>query len=109
MFLPTFEEDLMFNNINIYQIEITQQRVNEFMDMVLDEEMPNEYTLDLPEFSFKVNQSKKEFRILKRNYGCCKIEIGYLNDAQIDFCVYISYMTAIKSGFTAYLENKFNN
>jgi hypothetical protein len=109
MLLPQFEEDLMFKNINIYQLEITQQRIDDFIDMVIDEDMPNEYTLDLPEFSFKVNQSKKEFRILKRNYGRCRTEIVDLNDAQIDFCVYISYMTAIKSGFTAFLENKFNN
>ena len=104
-----FEEDLMFKNINIYQMKITQQRIDDFMAMVIDEDFPNEYTLDLPEFSFKVNQSKKEFRILKRNYRTAINSLGYMNDTQVDFCVYISYMTAIKSGFTAFLENKFNN
>ena len=107
----TFEEDLMFDDISFYSLEISDEKAKKFFEMIMADDMPNEYQIDLVEFSFKVNKSKMEFRILKRHYRNENHPFYKLQPSkqQVDFAVYMAYRTSMKAGFTSFLENKFNN
>jgi len=109
MKITEFADSMMFENIDIYKIEISDESVFKFKKQIFDDDLPNEYVVDLLEFVFKVNKSKKEFRILKRNYYDTEVFLGYPNKHQVDFATFTAYKTAMKAGFKVFLENKYSN
>ena len=109
MMINDFVDDLMFDNIEIYKLEITEEEVFRFKKQIFNDDLPNEYVIDLLEFTFKVNKIKKEFRILKRHYYDTEVYIGYPNKQQVDYTTFSAYKTAMKAGFQVFLENKYSN
>jgi hypothetical protein len=101
--ITTFEETMFFKDISIYQRDISKSKYFEFMELVIDEDLPDEYVVDLPELTFQINQVKREIRILKRNYS------PRFSDDIIDYSVYLIYKVATKSKFKFFFENKYNN
>lgn len=102
-------DDKIFNPISIYSLDISEESIEDFKKMVEREDLPDEVIVDTIEGVFKLNKVKKEFRILKRNHYDQDIFLGYPNDFQIDFQVFLAYKTAKLSGFNVFLENKYSN
>jgi hypothetical protein len=101
--------DTIFNNLNLYSLEIDEQMITDFKEMVSKEDFPDEVIIDITEGVFKINKLKKEFRILKRYHYDQEIYLGYPNEFQIDMQVFIAYKVAKLSGFNVFLEPKYSN
>ena len=102
-------DDKIFNPISLYGIEIDEDMVTDFKEMVESDEFPKEVIVDNVYGTFKVNKEKNEFRILKRNSYDLDIYLRYPNDLQIDMEVFVAYKVAKLSGFNVFLENKYSN
>jgi hypothetical protein len=104
-----FAEDMIFNNIAFYGMEITEEQVENFRNQIFSEDLSDEYVVDSLEFVFKVNKSKNEFRILKRYYYETDVYVGRPTPQQIDYVVFTAYKLAHRAGLNVFLENKYSN
>jgi hypothetical protein len=102
-------DDKIFKNIDVYNFDVTDEQVFKFKTETLDKKLPNEYIVESFVGFFKVNKSKKEFRILKRKYYNYLDFLNYPKDEDIDNAIFITYKVAIKSGFKVFLESKYSN
>ena len=104
-----FVDNMIFNNIAFYGMEITEEQVENFKRSIFSKDLPDEYVVDSVEFVFKVNKIKNEFRILKRHYYDTSIFLGYPNAQQIDYTAFVAYKMAHKAGLNVFLEKKYSN
>jgi hypothetical protein len=102
-------DDKIFNPLGIYSIDVSEESIDDFKEMVKRDDLPNEIVVDTIEGVFKLNKDKKEFRILKRNHYDQEIYLGYPNQFQVDFQVFIAYKVAKLSGYNVFLEAKYSN
>jgi len=102
-------DDKIFNPISLYGIKIDDEVVENFKEMVNQDDFPDEVVVDIVQGVFKINKVKKEFRILKRYSYDREIYLGYPSDLQIDLEIFTAYKVAKLSGFEVFLENKYSN
>jgi hypothetical protein len=83
------------------KIDVSSKDVMFFIDAIMDEEMPEEFVLEVDEGVIKLNRIKKEFRVIKRNVTN--------NPCNADIQMMIVMKIAKKAGFKLFLEPKYSN
>ena len=105
-----FCDELMFDNLSLYGMKVKKSDIELFKKRALAPDLPEDYIFETLEGIFKINKTKKEFRVLKRKYFSDELSIiGLPNRQQIDYQIFLIYRIALRAGFKVYLENKFSN
>jgi hypothetical protein len=94
-------EDFFCGKLSYMKIDVSSKDVMFFLDAIMDEEMPEEFVLEVDEGVIKLNRIKKEFRVIKRNVTN--------NPCNADIQMMIVMKIAKRAGFKLFLEPKYSN
>ena len=102
MYCPT-----IFECLNDFKFEVDSNDIERFKKTMTTKDLPNEFIFETNEGIFKVNKSKKEFRIIERHYY--PSGIGFPSDEQIEYTIMAMYKIASWSGYKVFLDPKYSN
>jgi len=97
----------IFDCLFDYKFEVDNDDIERFKQTMLIKGLPNEFIFETQEGIFKVNNNKKEFRIIQRHYY--PSGIGFPTDEQIEYTIMAMYKIASWSGYKVYLDPKYSN
>jgi hypothetical protein len=102
--------ELMIDDLTLMSVYVDKDSVKGMAEIAKDESLPNVFTIDGIECSFKIKRKEKEFYILNRNsYRRHPLSHMMPSDAEIDFIILKSIKIALQAGYKVFLEPKFSN